>query len=214
MNCQAAAAAATAAAAAAVCSHCTGPLGKFAWATFACNRPRASNRKCSRRVAAWLHAPNPASKRDMTLGAPFCAMMHVVHQDGITKAALQLLAGGVTVSFFEWVQNLQNFRWSEEEVNDKLDTGEPAGPCLLPFSSCATVCPDPRPASAQWRGQLGRVLTYLRLPWPLPIKLLARPSPAQKRLQPLAPAPNFTALPLHVFATASHCCAAPGSLHS
>ncbi|KAL6782420.1 GDH2 [Auxenochlorella protothecoides x Auxenochlorella symbiontica] len=29
--------------------------------------------------------------------------------------------GGVTVSFFEWVQNLQNFKWSEAEVNTKLD---------------------------------------------------------------------------------------------
>ena len=29
--------------------------------------------------------------------------------------------GGVTVSFFEWVQNLQNFKWTEEEVNEKLD---------------------------------------------------------------------------------------------
>lgn len=29
--------------------------------------------------------------------------------------------GGVTVSFFEWVQNLQNFRWEEEEVNKRLD---------------------------------------------------------------------------------------------
>src|SRR5437867_6885058 len=30
-------------------------------------------------------------------------------------------AGGVTVSYFEWVQDIQQFLWSEQQVNQKLE---------------------------------------------------------------------------------------------
>ena len=45
----------------------------------------------------------------------------ILNERGITVLPDILVnAGGVTVSYFEWVQDLQSFFWSEDEVNAKL----------------------------------------------------------------------------------------------
>jgi glutamate dehydrogenase (NAD(P)+) len=46
----------------------------------------------------------------------------LLHRKGILVVPDVLAnAGGVTVSYFEWVQNLQGFSWTEDEVNTRLD---------------------------------------------------------------------------------------------
>ncbi|KXZ45580.1 hypothetical protein GPECTOR_53g166 [Gonium pectorale] len=59
--------------------------------------------------------PEVAAKLD-------CKGDAVLRDRGITVLPdIYTNGGGVTVSFFEWVQNLQNFKWEEEDVNRKLD---------------------------------------------------------------------------------------------
>ncbi len=48
---------------------------------------------------------------------------HILNDRGITIVPDILAnAGGVTVSYFEWVQDLQRFFWSENEINDRLES--------------------------------------------------------------------------------------------
>jgi len=47
----------------------------------------------------------------------------ILHENGVFLIPDILAnAGGVTVSYFEWVQDLANYFWTEEEVNQKLET--------------------------------------------------------------------------------------------
>src|SRR5439155_16352525 len=45
----------------------------------------------------------------------------ILHEKGILLLPDILAnAGGVTVSYFEWAQNIQGFYWTEEEVDERL----------------------------------------------------------------------------------------------
>jgi glutamate dehydrogenase (NAD(P)+) len=47
---------------------------------------------------------------------------HILYEKGILVLPDILAnAGGVTVSYFEWAQNIQGYYWAEDEVNDKLE---------------------------------------------------------------------------------------------
>ncbi len=48
---------------------------------------------------------------------------HILNDRGVTIVPDILAnAGGVTVSYFEWVQDLQRFFWAEHEINDRLES--------------------------------------------------------------------------------------------
>ena len=45
----------------------------------------------------------------------------ILHDRGVTVVPDVLAnSGGVVVSYLEWVQNLQHFRWNEDAINDRL----------------------------------------------------------------------------------------------
>jgi glutamate dehydrogenase (NAD(P)+) len=68
-------------------------------------------------------------------------------------------AGGVIVSYFEWVQNLQHFRWEEDEVNERLEKIIKRG-----FSEVAEKCKqdDTTPRIAAYELGIERVVDAAR----------------------------------------------------
>ena len=60
-------------------------------------------------------------------------------------------AGGVTASYFEWVQNMQSLFWTEAEVNAKLEVGNQARLSTKSTKPRARIGPTCAPALTFWR---------------------------------------------------------------
>ena len=80
--------------------------------------PAALDRVVNERNADRVNAPVivEAANHPVTPAAD-----EILHEAGKTVIPDILAnAGGVTVSYFEWVQNIQQFRWEEDHVNEEL----------------------------------------------------------------------------------------------
>ena len=85
----------------------------------------------------------------------------VLAQRGIVALPdVMVNAGGVTVSYFEWTQNIQQFRWSLERVNEELDRQ-----MIAAFNGLMqrTAKDGTRPRQAAFDIGVGRVAQAIRL---------------------------------------------------
>jgi glutamate dehydrogenase (NAD(P)+) len=57
-------------------------------------------------------------------------------------------SGGVTVSYFEWVQDIQSYYWDEDEVNERLRKIMERAYVDASFVEAPVTMPRPRPCSA------------------------------------------------------------------